>query len=326
MKLATYEFNDKVRLGALTTDMQSVVDLNEACIAYRGESSATLSSMLALIESSDEGLALARECLLYAEDHKPTGAMADLSQVSLRAPLRPPRVLCFNVYAGHVKQAFEAGITMRTGKAFGEFAKRICLVRLPKSFYKRPLYYKGNNLSVIGPNDQVLWPCWTNQLDYELELGVVIGKAGKNISANDAMKHVFGFTCFNDFSARDVRLGDLLSGVGPITTKDFDTGNAIGPWIVTADEIPDPYDLNMTVRVNGEVRSTSSTSLMSHPIQSMIACASEEEHIVQGEFIGTGAATNGCGMELMRFLEPDDFVEIEIDRIGVLRNQVVKAT
>lgn len=326
MKLVTYDGGRDV-VGVITPDMLGVIDLSAAVAALKLKLvSPMFESMLTLIEAGEEGLARCRQIL----DHYAAGDLdtmvRPLAQTRLLAPLQPPRVLCFSVYEAHVRQAFEAGIELRAGKAVGALARRMGLVRLPRSFYQRPVFYKGSQLSISGPNDDILWPRWCELLDYEIELGVVIGKAGKNIDANDAMSHVFGYTCFNDFSARDVMMKELMGGLGPIKAKDFDTGNAIGPWIVTADEIPDPYNLRMQVRVNGELRGDTSTSFMTHPIQAMLVAASDEERVVPGQFIGTGAAKDGCGMETLRFLEPGDVVEIEIERIGILRNRVVKPT
>ena len=322
MKLASFQRDAEVRLGALNGDGSKIIDLAAAA----GRKSAPFASRLTLIQAGEAGLEQARQTLAQAEDSAADGVVLPLDGLRLVAPLTPPRMLCFSVYDRHVKQAFESAITLRAGKTVGALAKRMNLVRLPKSFYAKPLYYKGNNLSVIGHDEDVIWPRWTEMMDYELELGVVLGKAGKNIDENDAMAYVFGYTCFNDFSARDVMMREIPRGVGPIKGKDFDTGNAMGPWIVTADEIPDPYDLRMQVRVNGELRGESSTSLMSHPISKMIAVASDEERVVPGEFFGTGAAPDGCGIESLRFLAPGDLVEIEIDGIGILRNRVVRAS
>lgn len=324
MKLVTFADGDRSALGVVTTDLREIIDLRAAAEVLKLKPVDMFDNMLALIEAGQPALARCQQIL----DRHAAGELVEVARplagTRLLAPLQPPRVLCFSVYEAHVRQAFEAGVELRAGKAVGALARRLGLVRLPRSFYQRPVFYKGSQLSISGPDDDILWPRWCELLDYEIELGVVIGKAGKNISANDAMSYVFGYTCFNDFSARDVMMKELMGGLGPIKAKDFDTGNAIGPWIVTADEIPDPYNLGMVVRVNGEVRGESSTSFMTHPIQAMLVAASDEERVVPGQFIGTGAAKNGCGMETLRFLEPGDLVEIEIERVGTLRNRVVR--
>lgn len=325
MRLASFKTDDGIRLGALCADQTALVDFHAAATALGSTLPAACAGLLAMIEAGDAGLDAARELLLAEDAARPEGTRLALDAVSWAPPLIPPRLLCFSVYEQHMRQAFESVLSIKAGKGISKTAKALGLIRMPKSFYRKPLYYKGNNLSVSAHETDVLWPRWTEQLDYEMELGVVIGKAGKNIDPNKAMDHVFGYTCFNDFSARDKMMEEIpWGGVGPIKGKDFDTGNAYGPWVVTKDEIPDPYDLSMQVRVNGKVRGDSSTAGMSHPISRMIEVASDEEYIVPGELIGTGAAGNGCGIEILRFLEPGDVVEIEIDRIGVLRNTVVR--
>lgn len=325
MRLASFVTDEGIRLGALSLDGRALVDLDKAALAFGLKPVPEFSAMLALIEAGSGALDQARATLEAEDEKRPSGVRVPLDQVRWAAPLVPPRMLCFSVYEQHMKQAFESVLKMKAGKGTAGLLKRMGLIKMPKRFYARPLYYKGNNLSVSAHNGEVLWPRWTEQLDYEMELGVVIGKRGKNISVNDAMDYVFGYTCFNDFSARDKMMQEIpWGGVGPIKGKDFDTGNAMGPWIVTKDEIPDPYDLKMQVRVNGEVRGDSSTSGMTHPISRMIEVAADEEYIVPGEFFGTGAAGNGCGIEILRFLAPGDVVEIEIERIGVLRSTVVR--
>ncbi|MDP3857283.1 MAG: fumarylacetoacetate hydrolase family protein [Stagnimonas sp.] len=326
MKLASYHQSGGIRLGALCSDQHRLLDLAAASLALRDQVEPAFASMLALIEAGPAALDRARAILEQSEDEHPGHCFQPLSGLRFAPPLLPPRMLCFSVYEGHMKQAFASVLEMKAGKGVAATVKALGLMKkMPKRFYQRPLYYKGNNLSVSAHEQDVIWPRWTKMLDYEMELGVVLGKRGKNISANDAMSYVFGYTCFNDFSARDKMMEEIpWGGVGPIKGKDFDTGNAMGPWLVTADEIPDPYDLKIQVRVNGELRGASSTSGMSHPISRMIEVASDEELVVPGEFFGTGAATNGCGIEFLRFLEPGDLVEVEIERIGVLRNRVVK--
>lgn len=325
MRLASFATGEGIRLGALSSDRRSLIDLAAAAKACGLPTDPCLDSLLALIESDAAGLARAAAVLEAEDAQRPADVRVALEVVQWAPPLVPPRMLCFSVYEQHMKQAFGAVLEMKAGRAVAGTVKSLGLLKMPKRFYERPLYYKGNNLSVSPHDGEVLWPRWTEQLDYEMELGVVIGKRGKNISANDAMDYVFGYTCFNDFSARDRMMQEIpWGGVGPVKGKDFDTGNAMGPWVVTADEIPDPYDLEMQVRVNGEVRGDSSTAGMTHPISRMIEVASDEEYIVPGEFFGTGAAGNGCGIESLRFLEPGDVVEIEIERIGTLRSTVVR--
>ena len=205
--------------------------------------------------------------------------------------------------------------------------KVLPLARVPKDFYQGPPYYKGNPLSVIGPDDEVPWPSFAeSKLDYEIELGVFIGTGGQDIKPADAKNHIFGYTIYNDFSARDRLLKEMLGGsLGPIKGKDFEGGNAIGPWVVTRDEIADPQNLSMTVKVNGNIMAETSTGEMYYGIDAMIERASEGERLVPGEFIATGAAADGTGIERWQFLEPGDVVELDIEGIGTLRNKIAQS-
>ena len=124
--------------------------------------------------------------------------------------------------------------------------------RVPEVGTSGPVYFKCNRFNVIGHDADVIWPSYSDWMDYELELACVIGRTGKDISSANAAAHVFGFTIFNDVSARDVQFDEMKAGLGPAKGKDFDTGNVFGPWIVTLDEIGDPHALAMEARVNGE--------------------------------------------------------------------------
>ena len=161
-------------------------------------------------------------------------------------------------------------------------------------------------------------------MDFELELACVIGKTGINISESDGLRHIFGFTIFNDFSARDTQMEERPLGMGPMKGKDFDTGNVLGPWIVTTDEIKDPQNLNMQVRVNGERWGGGNSKDLHHSFAKILSFISTSETLHPGEVIASGTVPTGCGLELGRFLKPDDVVELEIEGIGVLRNKIVR--
>jgi 2-keto-4-pentenoate hydratase/2-oxohepta-3-ene-1,7-dioic acid hydratase in catechol pathway len=161
-------------------------------------------------------------------------------------------------------------------------------------------------------------------MDFELEFAAVIGIAGRDIRPENALDHVFGYTVFNDFSARDEQFRAMAGKLGPGKGKDFDNANALGPCIVTSDEIGDPYSLNMTARVNGEEWSNGHTSSMFHRFEQVIAHISRSETIHPGEVLGSGTVGTGCGLEQNRYLQSGDVVELEIERIGVLRNRVLR--
>jgi 2-keto-4-pentenoate hydratase/2-oxohepta-3-ene-1,7-dioic acid hydratase in catechol pathway len=179
--------------------------------------------------------------------------------------------------------------------------------------------------ALIGTDDPVVYPGHlTDELDYELELAVVIGKAGKWFSPDEGMDYVAGYVIFNDITARDIQRREMESGVFSFC-KAIDTFCPLGPWIVTADEIPDPHDLAMELRVNGEVRQTSHSGRMSVTIPEILSHYSPLGYSA-GDVVSTGTVSGVAGFSedaASLYLKPGDVMEAEIERIGVLRNPVV---
>ncbi len=233
----------------------------------------------------------------------------------LLAPLpRPEQMrdcLVFELHLANCLKAFEKN-TGRKGE-------------IPPVWYEQPIYYKSNRFSVIGPETDVIWPSYSNFMDLELELAAVIGRGGKDISAKDAPEHIFGYTIFNDVTARDAQMAEMAGTLGPAKGKDFDTGNILGPWIVTADELKHPVALDMEVRVNGERWGGGNSRDMQHDFGRIIEHISRSETLHCGEVLGSGTVGTGCGLEIGRQLSPGDVMELEIEGIGVLRNRIVKA-
>jgi 2-keto-4-pentenoate hydratase/2-oxohepta-3-ene-1,7-dioic acid hydratase in catechol pathway len=162
-------------------------------------------------------------------------------------------------------------------------------------------------------------------MDFELEMACVIGRRCRDVSRDEAHACIFGYTIFNDLSARDAQMLEMPAMLGPCKGKDFDDANVMGPVITTADEIGDPYDLYMRARVNGDTWCDASSSTMNITFADMIVHISRGETLHPGEVIGSGTVGGGCGMELGRFLESGDIVELEIEKIGVLRTRVLRA-
>ncbi len=185
--------------------------------------------------------------------------------------------------------------------------------------YEMPVSYFGNVHAIVGPEDEIPWPHYTRAMDYELELGIVIGKAGRDLTPETALDHVLGLVNFNDFSARDIQGVEMTGGLGPSKGKHF--GSAVGPWITTLDAL-DPDELAMTARVNGETWSEGSTSTLLWSIAELVAWASTGEPLAAGTLLGSGTVGGGCGLELGRSLQPGDVVELEIEALGVLRNRL----
>jgi len=175
--------------------------------------------------------------------------------------------------------------------------------------------------TVIGPEDEIPWPPWTDKLDHELELAAVIGKRVRDVAPGDAAGCIFGYTIWNDMSARDVQSRELPVGMGPAKAKDWDGSNVLGPCLVTAGEL-DAGNLAMRVRVNGELWGEDTSAHMHHTFADMVAYASRSQTLFPGEVLGSGTAARGSGLELDRWLAPGDVVELEIEGIGVLRNRI----
>ena len=179
--------------------------------------------------------------------------------------------------------------------------------------------------AIVGPDAPVIYPeHLTKQLDYELELSIVIAKPGKYISVEDAKDYVGGYVIFNDITARDIQRREMQSANFSFS-KSIDTFCPIGPWIVTADEIPDPYDLDLELRVNGEKRQISNTSHMSVTIPQIISKFSPAGYSA-GDIISTGTVSGVAAFSAdpeAWFLKPGDLIEAEIEKIGILRNRVI---
>jgi 2-keto-4-pentenoate hydratase/2-oxohepta-3-ene-1,7-dioic acid hydratase in catechol pathway len=232
-----------------------------------------------------------------------------LDEIRLLAPLARPRVLRdFLTFEGHMKQAF---------KALGRTDP------ISPLWYEVPAYYKGDPDTVVGPDAVVQVPQYCERFDFELELAMVVGRRGKNILESEADRYIAGYTIWNDFSARDQQMKEGPLGMGPSKAKDFDSGNAVGPYLVTADEL-DVASLRMVARVNGEVWTDSTSAGRQFSFAQLIAHVSQSETIHPGELWGSGTVTGGSGLELGRWLQPGDVIELEIEGIGTLRNRVAR--
>ena len=213
--------------------------------------------------------------------------------------------------------------SLRDFLAFEDHVKRGAARRngeVPAYWYEAPVYYKGNPRTLLGPEDECPWPPYTDYMDFELEMAMIVGKGGRDISESDAADHIFGFTVFNDFSARDVQARELSAWLGPGKSKDF--ANAFGPSIVTAEEVGTDPDLEMICRVNGDEWGRSRSSAMHWSWSQMIAHISASEDIYPGDVYGSGTPGGCCGLDLGRKLEQGDRVELEIETIGVLANTI----
>jgi 2-keto-4-pentenoate hydratase/2-oxohepta-3-ene-1,7-dioic acid hydratase in catechol pathway len=234
-----------------------------------------------------------------------TGRRFKLADVRLRAPIVPKK---FFHTAGNFTEHHDD------------------LVRVDWSHpVNKGIVFFQNVDAIIGPDDDIVYPSGlTRELDYELELTMVIGKPGKFFSADQAAEHIAGYLIFNDITARDIQRKEMESGVFSFS-KGIDTFCPIGPYIVTADEVGDPHDLDMELRVNGDVRQKSNTSRMSVSIPQLVAYHSPQIYsagdlITTGTIAGVAASTSD---PFANYLKPGDVVEAEIEKLGILRNRVV---
>lgn len=296
MRLVTFVEGGSMRPGAIIGD--GVLDLVEAG-SLTGRSMPT--SLQALIEEGEPAWAAARELVAAAPEQ------AIRRGVRLTAPLpRPVRLRDCSLFLEHMEAALaKVGRTMS-----------------PR-FKEQVIYYNADHVHVFGPDEDVPWPRASEWIDYELEWACVVGKPGANIPPERARDHIFGYTLFNDWSARDLQFPFMEAGLGPGAGKDF--ANSLGPCILTADEVLDPYALSMTARVNGETWSQGATGSMHHSFEDAIEQLSRDRPLLAGEIIGSGTVLGGCGLELERRLALGDIVELELEGVGVLRNRVVPA-
>lgn len=231
--------------------------------------------------------------------------------------LRPPAFRDFYGFEQHVRTA-----RSRRG------------LDMTQAWYEVPAFYFSNPNSLIGDGEGIFAPSGSNELDYGLELGLVIGDRVRNVSPAQAWHSVAGFTIINDFSARDIQRAEMAVGLGPAKGKDFAT--AVGPVLVTRDEFADKIEneviaLEMRARLNGRELSQGNSKTLFHSFPKMIAHASRDSDLFAGDVIGSGTVGTGCILELTPehtggWLKPGDVIELEIERVGVLRTKITVRT
>ena len=311
MKLVTYvaetPFGPVDRLGALDGDR--VVDLSAAYeaeqLASRGHAAAVLAphvvppTLIGLLQLEDIGMAAARVALDHARSVGDFSSPA--KSVRLRAPLpRPNSLRDFMLVEEHIRG---------TG------------LQVPDVWHEMPIYWKGNADAVFGPEDEIRWPAYTEKLDYELEMSIVIGKQARGLSVEDAPAVIAGYTIFNDWSARDIQMREMALQLGPGLGKDFATSMG---RVSSRRTRSTRFQRAMEARVNGEIWSSGTLGAMKFSFAEMVAHVSQEQTLMPGDVLGSGTIGRGCGLELDRWIKPGDIVELEVEGIGVLRNRVVR--
>lgn len=316
MKLVSYEFRDTARIGAQLDGI--VIDLlsanRELAVNHGSNLVETdfLRDMLSLLEGGERALngveALVRGVSDLIEDRheadlRKAEAILPSAQVRFRSPILRPRknIVCLGLNY-HDHWAETAG---RRGEP---------LPAVPVFFTKSPT-------AVIGPFDDITYPSATAELDYEVELAVVLGKRGKDISRSDASDYVAGYTILNDVSARDLQRRHQQW----FRSKSLDTFAPLGPGLVTKDEIEDPHDLDVQLTVNDEVRQQSNTRNMIFKIPDILEVLSQDMTLEPGDIIGTGTPAGvALGMSPPKYLKVGDIVETRIEGLGYIRNKIVK--
>ncbi len=302
MRLVTFTDGRREQIGALLPD-DRIVLLPAAQADLLPDGTPLGQSMVEVLADWDDSLPVMREVLTAAQDRIGNDGGAawtvDRDAVRLLAPVpRPPRIRDYLTYEQHA-----AGSGMQMSPAFEQM----------------PICYKGNPFTVAGPDTELLWPAYSDQLDFELELGFYVAGNGADLSVGEAAAHIAGVTIFNDVSARDIQMVEMSMMIGPSKSKDF--CNVMGPCLTTMDEL-DEYAIELIARVNGEEWARGTSAGRRYSFAEVLAWASYAEPLVAGEFLAVGTVGGGCGLELDRWIQPGDIVELEASGIGILRNTV----
>lgn len=298
MELTTYSYRQSApRLGVLSGG--TIVDVERLGLA-RGV--ALPGTMLELIDRSITDLPLLRD--LIQTSLFPTGTAVPVEDARLLAPIPRPRKNIFGIGLNYSEHVSESARTLDTSK------------ELPK----QPIVFTKPPTAVVGPGDGVQHNArMTRQLDWEVELAVIIGRTATRIQTEQAMQHVFGYSVIVDISARDNRRAGQW-----VFSKGQDTYAPFGPIIVTADQIPDPHNLRLWLKVNGQTKQDSNTKHMIFKVPFLISDLSSGITLEPGDIIATGTPDGvGAGRTPQEWLWPGDVIEACVEGIGVLRNHVV---
>ncbi|MHA1395197.1 MAG: fumarylacetoacetate hydrolase family protein [Promethearchaeota archaeon] len=330
MKLLQYEIFTKLgifkRLGLRINN--KICDLNLAYVKYLSENSnkkqiydlANLEvppDMLAFLKGEESSFSIVKKIHDYISNYikhneiiigpKKEHILLDPEEIRIIEPLNPPLIIDFLTFETHYLQ----GLHLLTDHALWK---------------KHPIAYKKNPTTVIGPTADVIIPTSiTKWLDYEVEFAMIIGKQGKNIPEDEALNYVAGYSVFNDFSARDIELPEIMLRLGPFKSKDFDTAGAMGPCIVTSDEFSGHPSLEMECRVNGVTVQKGNTKDMHWKVAQLVSYTSKDQTIYPGTVILSGNPGKVKGvMRKAERLRDGDIVETEIEKLGMMKNKIIK--
>jgi 2-keto-4-pentenoate hydratase/2-oxohepta-3-ene-1,7-dioic acid hydratase in catechol pathway len=302
MRLLMFRQGQERRLGVLAEGRpDTVIDLVELAAASGSERPPA--DLLALIDAGDAGLNAVRGLVGKVKPSVGAPVSRKLAELEVLAPLDPPRGNVVAIGLNYAKHASETARLAGTGA-------------------QPPTVFTKAMTSITGPYDDIpIDRAVSDQMDWEVELGVVIGRGGINIAREDALDHVFGYTVINDVSARDIQTGwggQFFKG------KSLDATCPSGPWVVTRDEIPDPQALDLRLTVNGIVKQDATTAGMIHPVDSIISWVSIGMTLPPGTLIATGTPEGvGFARTPPEFIQVGDVVEAEVGGVGKLRNKFV---
>jgi 2-keto-4-pentenoate hydratase/2-oxohepta-3-ene-1,7-dioic acid hydratase in catechol pathway len=303
MRLLMFDDGSGRRLGALRGGTTEVVDL--AALAGLSGAPAPPPDLLSLIDRGDAGLEAVRHLLARLDGAASPPLLRRVEDVEVLAPLDPPRGNVLAIGRNYEKHAAEGA------RALGTEVK-------PPTIFTKAI------TTITGPRADIpIDPAVSEQIDWEVELGVVVGRRGVNIKREDAFGHVFGYTVLNDVSARDIQQnwgGQWFKG------KSLDASCPSGPWVVTRDELPDPTSLPLRLSVNGVLKQDANTRDMIYPVDAIIEWLSVGMTLLPGMLIATGTPEGvGYARRPPEFLQPDDVMESEVEGVGALRNRMVAA-
>ena len=322
MKLASFDVTAETgterRIGVYNEETDELVDVTATyaqALADEGEGSPrevasahAPTDMVDFLSRSDRAMDAAQRALEYINETNATSGLDettlryDNSEVTLLSPVpRPNSIRDYMVMAEHVENVFDD---------------------IPEPWYDLPVYYKGDADCIGHPGQDIEWPSYSEKMDYELELAAVLGKKGRDISADEADEYIAGYTIYNDLSARDMQFEEMEVNLGPSKGKDFIGSNVFGPYLVTPDEI-ELEEVEMKARVNGEEWSSGTLGAMQHSFADMIEHTSQNQYLHPGDVLGSGTVGMGCGLEMDKYLERGDTIELEAEGIGTLTNTLV---
>lgn len=297
MKLLSFKYNGAVRPGVMLGSSEEILDLSNIMDS--------VSSLTDLINLGEAGLERLGEILKSPPDN----SRIALSDVEILAPVAEPKRNIFCVgknYHDHAEEFHQSGFDASAGQS-----------AIPDC----PIFFSKSYTSIIGPGAAIPASAdWTNSVDYEVELGVVIGRGGRNIKKGQAYDHVYGYTIINDVTSRTLQQKHKQWFLG----KNFDGFCPMGPWLVTSNEVGDVEQLTVSTHVNGELRQSAKIADLIFDIPTLIHDLSAVTTLYPGDIIATGTPSGvGLGFDPPKFLQPGDLVSLKIDKLGTLQSPVV---